>query len=77
MTWFNPRTTPVTVMASMVANGNPDGQALVLKGVDPETCMIVFRNHWSQVNVPRTKSINLFLSPSVRLVELLESTHLH
>ncbi|XP_040042465.2 FHF complex subunit HOOK-interacting protein 1A [Gasterosteus aculeatus] len=49
MTWFNPRTTPVTVMASMVANGNPDGQALVLKGVDPETCMIVFRNHWSQV----------------------------
>ncbi|KAL6110865.1 fhip1a [Pungitius sinensis] len=36
-------------MASMVANGNPDGQSLVLKGVDPETCMIVFKNHWSQV----------------------------
>ncbi|XP_054460170.1 LOW QUALITY PROTEIN: FHF complex subunit HOOK interacting protein 1A [Anoplopoma fimbria] len=36
-------------MASMVASGNPDGQALVLKGVDPETCMIVFKNHWSQV----------------------------
>lgn len=36
-------------MASMVANGNRDGQALVLKGVDPETCMIVFKNHWAQV----------------------------
>ncbi|XP_034390933.1 protein FAM160A1 [Cyclopterus lumpus] len=36
-------------MASMVANGNPDGPSLVLKGVDPETCMIVFKNHWSQV----------------------------
>jgi len=38
------------MMASMVANGNRDGQALVLKGVDPETCMIVFKNHWAQVN---------------------------
>lgn len=36
-------------MASMVANGNRDGQALDLKGVDPETCMIVFKNHWAQV----------------------------
>uniref|UniRef100_A0A8C7VFK4 FHF complex subunit HOOK interacting protein 1A n=1 Tax=Oncorhynchus mykiss TaxID=8022 RepID=A0A8C7VFK4_ONCMY len=39
-------------MASMVANGNRDGrqgEALVLKGVDPETCMIVFKNHWAQV----------------------------
>ncbi|XP_067303231.1 FHF complex subunit HOOK-interacting protein 1A isoform X2 [Pseudorasbora parva] len=25
------------------------GRALSLKGVDPETCMIVFRNHWTQV----------------------------
>uniref|UniRef100_A0A8C7F3N5 FHF complex subunit HOOK interacting protein 1A n=1 Tax=Oncorhynchus kisutch TaxID=8019 RepID=A0A8C7F3N5_ONCKI len=36
----------------MVANGNRDGrqgEALVLKGVDPETCMIVFKNHWAQV----------------------------
>uniref|UniRef100_A0A8C7VFK6 FHF complex subunit HOOK interacting protein 1A n=1 Tax=Oncorhynchus mykiss TaxID=8022 RepID=A0A8C7VFK6_ONCMY len=40
------------MMASMVANGNRDGrqgEALVLKGVDPETCMIVFKNHWAQV----------------------------
>ncbi|XP_056442347.1 FHF complex subunit HOOK-interacting protein 1A [Gadus chalcogrammus] len=37
------------MMASMVANGNRDGQPLVLKGVDPETCMIVFKNHWTQV----------------------------
>uniref|UniRef100_A0A3P8UCX3 FHF complex subunit HOOK interacting protein 1A n=1 Tax=Amphiprion percula TaxID=161767 RepID=A0A3P8UCX3_AMPPE len=36
-------------MASMVANGNRDEQSLVLKGVDPETCMIVFKNHWAQV----------------------------
>lgn len=33
----------------MVANGTRGGQPLVLKGVDPETCMIVFRNHWAQV----------------------------
>ncbi|KAM7394436.1 hypothetical protein PAMP_021240 [Pampus punctatissimus] len=33
----------------MVANGNQDGRSLVLKGVDPETCMIVFKNHWAQV----------------------------
>uniref|UniRef100_A0A8K9X1C3 FHF complex subunit HOOK interacting protein 1A n=1 Tax=Oncorhynchus mykiss TaxID=8022 RepID=A0A8K9X1C3_ONCMY len=36
----------------MVANGNRDGrpgEALVLKGLDPETCMIVFKNHWAQV----------------------------
>ncbi|XP_036810201.1 protein FAM160A1 [Oncorhynchus mykiss] len=40
------------MMASMVANGNRDGrpgEALVLKGLDPETCMIVFKNHWAQV----------------------------
>ncbi|XP_019956778.2 FHF complex subunit HOOK-interacting protein 1A [Paralichthys olivaceus] len=37
------------MMASMVVNGNRDGQSLVLKGVDPETCMIVFKNHWAQV----------------------------
>lgn len=37
-------------MASMVASGNRDGQSLVLQGVDPETCMIVFKNHWAQVS---------------------------
>ncbi|XP_017263617.1 protein FAM160A1 [Kryptolebias marmoratus] len=37
------------MMASVVANGDRDGQSLVLKGVDPETCMIVFKNHWAQV----------------------------
>ncbi|XP_036962764.1 protein FAM160A1 [Acanthopagrus latus] len=37
------------MMASMVASGNRDGQPLVPKGVDPETCMIVFKNHWAQV----------------------------
>ncbi|KAJ0033865.1 hypothetical protein NQD34_000972 [Periophthalmus magnuspinnatus] len=36
-------------MASMVASGNQDGPSVVLKGVDPETCMIVFKNHWAQV----------------------------
>uniref|UniRef100_A0A671K800 Protein FAM160A1-like n=1 Tax=Sinocyclocheilus anshuiensis TaxID=1608454 RepID=A0A671K800_9TELE len=36
-------------MTSMVANGTQGGQSLVLKGVDPETCMIVFKNHWAQV----------------------------
>ncbi|XP_026158376.1 protein FAM160A1 [Mastacembelus armatus] len=37
------------MMASMVANGNRDRESVVLKGVDPETCMIVFKNHWAQV----------------------------
>ncbi|XP_012687202.2 FHF complex subunit HOOK interacting protein 1A isoform X2 [Clupea harengus] len=37
------------MMASVVANGNQGSQSLVLKGVDPETCMIVFKNHWAQV----------------------------
>nr|XP_057931945.1 FHF complex subunit HOOK-interacting protein 1A [Doryrhamphus excisus]XP_057931955.1 FHF complex subunit HOOK-interacting protein 1A [Doryrhamphus excisus]XP_057931966.1 FHF complex subunit HOOK-interacting protein 1A [Doryrhamphus excisus] len=37
------------MMASMVANGNRDGQSVLLQGVDPETCMIVFKNHWAQV----------------------------
>ncbi|XP_051983243.1 FHF complex subunit HOOK interacting protein 1A-like [Xyrauchen texanus] len=36
-------------MASMLANGIQGDQSLVLKGVDPETCMIVFKNHWAQV----------------------------
>ncbi|XP_061626953.1 FHF complex subunit HOOK-interacting protein 1A isoform X1 [Phyllopteryx taeniolatus] len=36
-------------MASMVANGNQDGPSMVLQGADPETCMIVFKNHWAQV----------------------------
>lgn len=48
VTWLTPRDL-VTMMASVVANGNNDGQSLVLKGVDPETCMIVFKNHWAQV----------------------------
>ncbi|XP_035274737.1 protein FAM160A1 [Anguilla anguilla] len=37
------------MMASMVASGNDDAPSLNLKGVDPETCMIVFKNHWAQV----------------------------
>ncbi|MBN3281209.1 F16A1 protein, partial [Polyodon spathula] len=36
-------------MASLVARANEDNQSLILKGVDPETCMIVFKNHWAQV----------------------------
>ncbi|XP_062310994.1 FHF complex subunit HOOK-interacting protein 1A-like [Osmerus eperlanus] len=36
------------MMASVVTNGNRK-KSLSLKGVDPETCMIVFKNHWAQV----------------------------
>ncbi|TKS68388.1 Protein FAM160A1 [Collichthys lucidus] len=60
-------------MASMVANGNRDGQSLVLKGVDPETCMIVFKNHWAQVvkilekHDPLRSSSNL---PSLSVINL-------
>ncbi|XP_063074446.1 FHF complex subunit HOOK-interacting protein 1A [Engraulis encrasicolus] len=37
------------MMASVVARGNQASQSTVLQGVDPETCMIVFKNHWAQV----------------------------
>ncbi|XP_074085236.1 FHF complex subunit HOOK-interacting protein 1A [Macrotis lagotis] len=36
-------------MMSSVARGSKDQQAVSLQGVDPETCMIVFKNHWAQV----------------------------
>ncbi|XP_053499903.1 FHF complex subunit HOOK interacting protein 1A [Ictalurus furcatus] len=36
------------MMASVIARGTR-AQTLNLKGVDPETCMIVFKNHWAQV----------------------------
>ncbi|XP_061768662.1 FHF complex subunit HOOK-interacting protein 1A-like isoform X2 [Nerophis ophidion] len=36
------------MMASAVAAGGRS-RSLTLQGVDPETCMIVFKNHWAQV----------------------------
>ncbi|KAM7376969.1 hypothetical protein PAMA_013652 [Pampus argenteus] len=36
------------MMASAVVEGN-QRKSLTLQGVDPETCMIVFKNHWAQV----------------------------
>ncbi|TWW62994.1 Protein FAM160A1 [Takifugu flavidus] len=36
------------MMASVVAGGRRR-KSLTLRGVDPETCMIVFKNHWAQV----------------------------
>ncbi|XP_054656330.1 FHF complex subunit HOOK interacting protein 1A-like isoform X2 [Dunckerocampus dactyliophorus] len=36
------------MMASAVC-GDDRGKSLTLRGVDPETCMIVFKNHWAQV----------------------------
>ncbi|XP_051515092.1 FHF complex subunit HOOK interacting protein 1A [Myxocyprinus asiaticus] len=36
------------MLASAVSSSNR-GRTLTLKGVDPETCMIVFKNHWTQV----------------------------
>nr|XP_057924461.1 FHF complex subunit HOOK-interacting protein 1A-like [Doryrhamphus excisus] len=36
------------MMASVVVGGDR-GRSLTLRGVDPETCMIVFKNHWAQV----------------------------
>ncbi|KAM9717109.1 FHF complex subunit HOOK-interacting protein 1A-like isoform 1-T2 [Menidia menidia] len=36
------------MMASVVVGGNRK-KSLTLTGVDPETCMIVFKNHWAQV----------------------------
>ncbi|XP_074194546.1 FHF complex subunit HOOK-interacting protein 1A isoform X2 [Rhinolophus sinicus] len=34
---------------SSVATGSKLQQAVSLQGVDPETCLIVFKNHWAQV----------------------------
>ncbi|XP_034533137.1 protein FAM160A1-like [Notolabrus celidotus] len=36
------------MMASVIMGGL-HRRALTLRGVDPETCMIVFKNHWAQV----------------------------
>ncbi|XP_027981101.1 protein FAM160A1 [Eumetopias jubatus] len=36
-------------MMSSVTTENKFPQAVSLQGVDPETCMIVFKNHWAQV----------------------------
>eukprot|EP00071_Canis_lupus_P023604 XP_013974906.1 protein FAM160A1 isoform X2 [Canis lupus familiaris] len=36
-------------MMSSVTTENKFQQAVSLQGVDPETCMIVFKNHWAQV----------------------------
>uniref|UniRef100_G1PAW6 FHF complex subunit HOOK interacting protein 1A n=1 Tax=Myotis lucifugus TaxID=59463 RepID=G1PAW6_MYOLU len=36
-------------MMSSVATEHKLQQAVSLQGVDPETCMIVFKNHWAQV----------------------------
>lgn len=41
--------TPVKMMASVVVGGTRR-KSLTLNGVDPETCMIVFKNHWAQVS---------------------------
>lgn len=42
-------------MASVVVGGTRK-KSLTLNGVDPETCMIVFKNHWAQV-IDRTHSV--------------------
>ena len=49
------------MMASVVASGNK-GRALRLKGVDPETCMIVFKNHWAQVTLSLFSSLSFSIS---------------
>ncbi|XP_076019012.1 FHF complex subunit HOOK-interacting protein 1A-like [Genypterus blacodes] len=62
------------MMASVVAAGN-QRTSLKLSGVDPETCMIVFKNHWAQVvkilekHEPRGSSSGAlsFLSAASRL----------
>ncbi|PNI63196.1 FAM160A1 isoform 3, partial [Pan troglodytes] len=36
-------------MMSSVSTESKLQQAVSLQGVDPETCMIVFKNHWAQV----------------------------
>ncbi|XP_023385973.1 protein FAM160A1 isoform X5 [Pteropus vampyrus] len=36
------------MMSSVVTESKPQ-QAVSLQGVDPETCMMVFKNHWAQV----------------------------
>ncbi|KAM9445532.1 FHF complex subunit HOOK interacting protein 1Ab isoform 1-T2 [Clarias gariepinus] len=57
------------MMASAVSTSPRGGRTLNLSGVDPETCMIVFKNHWAQVlrilekHEPTRNSGHLRLSP--------------
>lgn len=48
------------MMASMVVGGTRK-KSLTLRGVDPETCMIVFKNHWAQVTNSSTICPPFFL----------------
>lgn len=51
----------VKMMASVVIGGHRK-KSLTLRGVDPETCMIVFKNHWAQViflSTPASSSSSL------------------
>lgn len=43
-------TWPTDKMMASMAFGGIRKKSLTLRGVDPETCMIVFKNHWAQVN---------------------------
>ncbi|KAJ8383199.1 hypothetical protein SKAU_G00039770 [Synaphobranchus kaupii] len=63
------------MMASVIAGGNRDRQSLILKGVDPETCMIVFKNHWAQVTAylsPRPVTQMTSHSHWTQVVKILE-----
>lgn len=46
-------------MMSTGTSGRKNHQAVSLEGVDPETCMIVFKTHWAQVMELRRASLVL------------------
>ncbi|KAI4875554.1 hypothetical protein NFI96_034531 [Prochilodus magdalenae] len=60
------------MMASVVSVGSR-GRALNLRGVDPETCMIVFKNHWAQFSVAALlKTFHLLSSSLSKVLRILE-----
>lgn len=54
------------MMASMVVGGTRK-KSLTLNGVDPETCMIVFKNHWAQVR------LLIFFKPNLLIYSPLDT----
>lgn len=58
------------MMASVVAGGRRR-KSLTLRGVDPETCMIVFKNHWAQVTKPEISANLCGLCTDQTIAQLL------
>lgn len=55
-------------MMSSVSTESRLQQAVSLQGVDPETCMIVFKNHWAQVKYDCSVAPLVSVVPGVSII---------